>query len=336
MTRYLMRRLLGVIPVLFAVTLIVFVAMHLIPGDPARVMLGDKAPASEVAAFHHKHHLDQPVLVQLGIFLGGLLHGDLGSSYKTDQPVANEILARYPATMELALAAIVLAVVLGVGLGMLGASRPGTWVDALVTTVSLGGISLPVFWLGLMLILLFSFWMGWLPFSGRLGAVADYQPVTGFVLLDAVLLGDLSLLRQALEHLALPALTLSMGPMAIISRMTRSCLIEVLGADYIRTARAKGLTEAQILWGHALKNALIPVITVIGLEFGTMLGGAVLTETVFQWPGLGRYTVEAILSRDYPVVQGCVLVIALSFVLVNLAVDLLYGFIDPRIRLDGS
>ncbi len=304
MGAYILRRLALAVPTLVGVTVVVFALIRLVPGDPARLALGLQASEEEVQRLRVQLGLDQPLPVQYVRFLGRLLQGDLGRSVVTGEAVAREIAARLPATVQLAVASTLLATAAGMAAGVISATRQYSWVDYLVMTVALFGISLPVFWLGLMLMLLFSVHLRWLP-AGGYGTPA---------------------------HLVLPTVTLAAFSVAIIARMTRSSLLEVLHQDYVRTAWAKGLGAQAVVLRHALKNALIPVVTVIGLQFGGLLGGAILTETVFAWPGMGRLLVGAIVARDYPVVQGAVLVFAALFTLVNLAVDVLYAYVDPRIH----
>lgn len=332
MIGYLLRRLLQLVPVLLGISVLAFLFLHALPGDPARTMLGPRAPAAQVEALRHELGLDRSLPVQFGDFLVRLAHGDLGRSIRRREPVTSELARTFPATLELATAAMAIALVVGVPLGIAAALKRGTWVDGVCTALSLAGTSIPIFWLGLMLLLVFSSELRWLPFGGR--AEVPFPVVTGFYTLDSLLSGNPAAVADVWAHLALPALTLSSVPLAIVARMTRSSLLETLDQDYVRTAVAKGLTPRQAVLRHAFRNALLPVVTVTGLEFGYLLGGAVLTETVFQWPGLGRLIVEAVFSRDYPVVQGGVLVAAAAFALVNLLVDLLYGFLDPRVRYD--
>jgi len=301
---YILRRLVLAVPTLVGVTVVVFALIRLIPGDPARLVLGLQASEEEVQRLRVQLGLDQPLPVQYARFLARLLQGDLGRSVVTGEPVLREIGARLPATVQLAVTSTVVATLAGVAAGVVSATRQYSWWDYAVMTVALFGISLPVFWLGLMLMLLFSVHLRWLP-AGGYGTPA---------------------------HLVLPTVTLAAFSVAIIARMTRSSLLEVLHQDYVRTAWAKGLNSRAVVLRHALKNALIPVVTVIGLQFGGLLGGAILTETVFAWPGMGRLLVGAIVARDYPVVQGTVLVFAALFTLVNLAVDVLYAYVDPRIH----
>lgn len=306
MLQYAVKRLLYTIPVLLGITVLLFFMLHALPGDPARVIAGTMASDEDVKIIRTQLGLDDPLHVQYGKFLWRLVHLDLGRSARTQNPVSQEIWARLPNTFQLAVLATILACLVGVPAGILSAVRPHSWVDYLVTSTALFGISMPVFWLGLMLVVVFSVILRWLPAGGTGG----------------------------LANLVLPTVTLAAFVIAFVARMTRSSMLEVLNQDYINTARSKGLREQVIVVGHALKNALIPIITVIGLQFGSLLGGAVLTETVFAWPGIGRLIVDSILSRDYPMIQGTILVFGLLYILVNLVVDLLYGFVDPRIRYD--
>lgn len=304
--QYIIRRLLIAIPVLLGVATMVFVAIRLVPGDPAEVMAGEMATAGDVQLIRHQLGLDRPLPVQYLIYLRDLVTGDLGRSTSSQLPVVTEIGTRFPNTLWLTVAAMAVAAAIGLATGVLSATRHNSLLDNACMLLALLGVSVPVFWLGLMLIMLFSVRFPLFPAGGMGGA----------------------------ENLVLPAITLGAASTGIISRMTRSSLLDVVGQDFIRTAWAKGLSERVVILKHALKNALIPVITVVGLQMGTLLGGAVLTETVFSWPGLGRLTVESILARDYPMVQGSVLVLGASFVTINLIVDVLYAFVDPRIRFD--
>ncbi len=332
MTRYLFRRLLELIPVFFGVILVVFVISRLTPGDPAVVMLGEKATPEAVAQLRLVLGLNDPLPVQFGRYLGRAVRGDLGRSIQSNERVVVDLATRFPATMELTFGAMLIASTVGVLTGVIAAARRNSWFDGVSMFVALFGFSMPIFWLGIMLILLFAWLLGWFPISGRLDLTVDLARVTNFYFLDALLTRNWAAFGNALRHLVLPAVTLSTVPLAIIARMTRSSLLEVLRQDYVRTARAKGLAERRVVFGHALRNAAIPVITVIGLNVGSLLGGAILTETIFAWPGIGRLVVDAIFARDYPVVQGAVLVIAVVFVVVNLIVDLSYAALDPRIR----
>ncbi|MGM8837523.1 ABC transporter permease [Thermus sp. 93170] len=334
MWSYIVRRLLGLVPVLFGITLLVFLFLQLIPGDPAQAILGERGTLEQLAALREKLGLNRPLYVQYLTFVRNVLTGDLGTSAVSTIPVAEELKRRWPATFELALAATLVAVVLGIPVGILAAVRKNSLLDTLSMSLSLVGVSMPVFWLGLLLVYLFAVNLHWLPTGGRLSTdlAVDFRPITGFLLLDGLLALKPGVFLDALKHLVLPALTLGTIPLAILTRITRSAMLEVLSQDYVRTARAKGLAERQVILKHALKNALLPVVTIIGLQFGTLLGGAILTETIFSWPGIGSYIYEGILNRDYPVVQAGVLVVATAFVLVNLLVDLSYALLDPRIQ----
>jgi peptide/nickel transport system permease protein/oligopeptide transport system permease protein len=306
MLSYIVRRLLLAIPVLLGVVTLVFLALRLIPGDPALVMAGEAAPQEVVARIRTQLGLDRPLTVQYGIYIWNLLRGDLGRSARTRRPVTQELGFRLPATLELASASMAIAILLGLTAGIISATRQYSVLDYGTMVGALMGISIPVFWFGLMAMWIFSVRLGWFPVGGR----------------------------GTLRHLVLPAVTLGAMATGMIARMTRSSMLEILRQDYIRTGRAKGLTERAVTLRHALRNALIPVVTVVGLQFGGLLAGSVLTETVFTWPGVGRLMVDSITNRDYPVVQGAVLMIALIFIGVNLLVDLAYSFVDPRIRYD--
>ncbi len=332
MSRYIVRRLLELVPVAFGVLLVVFTIAHLTPADPAIVLLGEHATPEAIARIRGELHLNDPLPVQFLHYLAGVVHGDLGNSIQSNERVTVELATRFPATIELTFAAMLLASAVGIFTGIVAATRQNSVFDGASMLVALFGFSMPIFWLGIMLILLFAAYLGWFPISGRLDFTVEVTRVTNLYLLDALLTRNWAELWNALQHLVLPAITLSTVPLAIIARMTRSSLLEVLRQDYVRTARAKGVAEPGVIVRHAIKNAFIPVITVIGLNVGSLLGGAILTETIFAWPGVGRLVVDAIFARDYPVVQGVVLVIALLFVLVNLIVDLSYGYLDPRIR----
>jgi dipeptide transport system permease protein len=336
----LLKKLATLIPTLLGVTLVAFALIRLIPGDPIEVMVGERRldPAAH-AALMQQLGLDQPLHVQYLRYLGGLLQGDLGNSLVTREPVALEFAALFPATIELALAALLLALAVGLPLGMAAALKRGSWFDQAVMALATVGNSMPVFWWGLILIMFFSVGLEWTPVSGRVGIEFDVNPVTGFMLLDSALASwrgeEPGAFVSALLHLALPAVVLGTIPMAVVARMTRSALLEVLREDYMRTARAKGLPPWRVVGVHGLRNALIPVVTVLGLQVGSLLGGAVLTETIFSWPGIGKWLIDAIARRDYPVVQAGILVSALIFIGVNLLVDLLYGVVNPRMRGGG-
>ncbi len=332
MGRYLGRRLLELAPVFFGVLLVVFAISHLTPGDPAVVMLGEHATAEAVAKIREELGLNDPLPVQFVKYMGRAIRGDLGRSIQSNERVIVELATRFPATIELTFAAMLIASMVGILTGVIAAARQNSWFDGASMAGALFGFSMPIFWLGIMLILLFASYLNWFPISGRLDYTIDLARRTNLYIVDGILSGNWAAVGNALHHLVLPAVTLSTVPLAIIARMTRSSLLEVLRQDYVRTARAKGLAEGKVVARHALKNAFIPVITVIGLNVGSLLGGAILTETIFAWPGIGRLVVDAIFARDYPLVQGAVLVIALLFVIVNLLVDLSYAYLDPRIR----
>jgi peptide/nickel transport system permease protein len=334
MLRYVIKRVLTVIPVLLGVSVLVFGFVRLIPGDPATVMLGERATAENVARVREQLGLNRPVHQQYLIFLGRALRGDLGTSMLRGEKVTQELVRRFPATIELTLGAILVALIIGIPAGAISAVRRGSVFDVVSMLVALTGVSMPIFWLGLMMIFLFSVALHLLPTGGRLPAGVDFKPITNLLLLDTLLRGNLAAFWQAARHLVLPALALGTIPMAIIARMTRSSMLEVLSQDYIRTAHAKGLPRRTVMVRHALRNAWLPVITVVGLQVGRLLSGAILTETVFSWPGIGRWLVDAIYARDYPIIQGVTLIIALVFVAVNVLVDILYAFVDPRIRFD--
>lgn len=306
MLRYLLRRIVLTIPVLLGVATLVFSLIHLVPGDPAQSMLGEAASEAQVAELRQRLGLNEPLLTQYVRFMSGALRGDLGVSFRTNQPVTTAILERMPATLELAVAAMVVAIAVSVPLGVIAAVRRGTAVDHAAMTVALAGISIPNFWLAPMLAIVFAVQLGWLPVSGRGG----------------------------LDSLVLPAVSLGAALAAILARMTRASVLEELRELYVRAARARGASAARAVTVHALRNSLIPLVTIVGLQFGAVLTGAVITETIFAWPGVGRLLIQSIGFRDYPLVQGCILLIAITYVTVNLVTDLLYGVLDPRIRYD--
>ena len=333
MLRFLLRRLAALIPTLLGVTLAAFALIRLIPGDPIEIMVGERRlDAAAHAALMHQLGLDQPLPLQYLHYVGGLLQGDLGRSLVTREPVSAEFVQLFPATVELALAALLIALLIGLPLGISAALKRGSWFDQFVMALATVGNSMPVFWWGLILIMFFSVGLEWTPVSGRIGIEFDLNPVTGFALIDSLLSDEAGAFPSALLHLVLPALVLGTIPMAVIARMTRSALLEVLREDYMRTARAKGLSRPRVVVVHGLRNALVPVITVLGLQVGSLLGGAVLTETIFSWPGIGKWLIDAIARRDYPVVQAGILISALLFIGVNLVVDVLYGVVNPRVR----
>lgn len=332
MFKYILKRLAMLIPVLLGVSIIVFVVMHVFTTDPTGIILGQHATADQIQKLRQTLGLNDPVPVQYWHFLKGAVKGNLGNSLVTQTSVTKEIFSRFPATIELAVVAIIIASIVGISIGVISAVKRNSIVDYLSMVVALLGVSMPIFWLGLMLIVLFAVTFRILPVSGRITIGLEPNHVTGLYLLDSLLTGNMDAFFDALKHILLPAIALASYSTAIIARMTRSTMLEIIKQDYIRTARAKGLFERVVIVSHALRNALIPVITVIGLQLGSLLGGAVLTETVFAWPGIGSYTIDAILKSDYPVVQGAVIILATVFVVVNLLVDLLYACLDPRIK----
>ncbi|HIV16311.1 MAG TPA: ABC transporter permease [Candidatus Avisuccinivibrio pullicola] len=333
---YFIKRLLMLIPVLFCVSVLVFLIMRVFSPDPSIIVLGQHATMEKIAAWRHQMGLDQSIVSQYLSYMNGVLHGDFGLSYFTNAPVTNELLARLPATIELAVLAIIIAAFFGIILGVLSAVRKNTWIDGLTMTTALVGVSMPVFWLGMLLIIVFSGYFHLLPSGGRIDTLMRPMGGTGFYLWDTLSIGDFEAFFNALEHAALPAVTLAGYSMAIITRMTRSSMLDVLHQDYIRTARAKGLSSFTVIGRHAFRNALLPIVTVIGLQFGSLLSGAVLTETVFAWPGIGAYSVESILRSDFPVIQAVVLIVATVFVCMNLLVDLLYAALDPRVKYGNA
>jgi peptide/nickel transport system permease protein len=329
---YIVRRLLGLIPVLLGVSIVVFFLVRLIPGDPAVIMLGEKASAEDVARLREQMGFNRPIPVQYAEYMRQLFHGDLGMSIINRTTVSSELAYRLPATIEMIIGALILGVFFGVGIGILSAVRRNSWIDITGTIGSLLLVSMPVFWLALILMYAFAVNMHVLPPSGRIDVFFSVNRRTGFMLLDTLLMGDGRMFLNALWHMILPTFVLSTTIMPILIRITRASMLEVLNQDYVRTARAKGLSERVVITLHALKNALLPIVTVIGGQLGALLGGAILTETVFSWPGMGTWMYRAILSRDYPIVQAAVLVSACIYVFVNLGVDLLYAVIDPRVR----
>jgi dipeptide transport system permease protein len=322
-----------VIPTFLGITLLAFFLIRLVPGDPIETLAGERGidPARH-EQLRKEYGFDRPVLVQYGIYIARVLQGDLGKSVITQEAVLSEFLSLFPATIELALCAIIFALVIGLPAGIIAAVRRNSVFDHGVMGLSLAGYSMPIFWWGLILILVFSVQLGLTPVSGRIDVLYYIEPVTGFLLIDSLLSDDEGAFRSAVEHLVLPAIVLGTVPLAVIARMTRSAMLEVLGEDYIRTAKAKGLSRLRVVGLHALRNALIPVVTVIGLQVGVLFTGAILTETIFSWPGVGKWLIEAIFRRDYPVLQGGALLLGTVVMIVNLLVDLTYGLINPRIR----
>ncbi len=350
MTRYIIRRLITVIPTLIGVTIVIFLFLRLIPGDPAVAMLGEHAATENVERIREQLGLNRPLFLDqealdegdiAGFFdsqyiryLGRLVRGDLGNSIHRRIPIAETLRERFPATAELAIVSITIGVLVGVVAGIVSAARRNSIVDVGSMLGSLAGVSIPIYWLGLMMIMVFAVFLGWLPAGGRLDPAIELETVTNFYVIDSIITGNMEALVDSLKHLVLPAVALATHPMSIIARMTRSSMLESLQEDYIRTAHAKGLREGVVLFRHALRNAFLPVVTIIGLQTGTLLAGAILTETIFSWPGIGKWVYDAILARDYPIVQGGTLVIAIIFVFVNLLVDVSYGFLDPRIHYE--
>ena len=333
MLRFLGARLAVLMPTFLGVTFVAFILIRLVPGDPILMMVGERGMTPERhAEMMAQYGFDRPLAVQYAIFLGNLAQGDLGSSIVTRKPVLQEFFTLFPATVELAVAGMLVALLIGIPAGILAAVKRGSLLDHTVMGISLTGFSMPIFWWGLLLIILFSGILQWTPVSGRISLMYFVEAKTGFMLIDSLLSDEKGAFRSALSHLILPAIVLGTVPLAVIARQTRSAMLEVLGEDYVRTARAKGLPPSRVIGLHALRNALIPVVTVIGLLIGTLFGGAILTETIFAWPGVGKWLVDSIGRRDYPSVQGGVVLIASIVMLVNLGVDLLYGVINPRIR----
>ncbi len=332
MTKYIIRRLLAAIPVLFGLSIILFAFIHLLPGDPAVALLGQHATPELTAEIRAQLGLDQPLWQQYLAYLGQLLHGDLGKSIITNRPIIDEFLLRFPGTVELTVGALIFAVGLGIPLGRYAARHVQGFGDGMVTVISLLGISIPIFVLGLTLQYIFAVQLKWLPASGRLDPRIAIEYHTNFVLIDTLLDGNIPAFFNGLSHLILPAIALGSIPLAIITRITRASVLDVTNEDYVRTARAKGLSERRVGGRHIMRNAWLPVVTVIGLQVGGLLAGAVITETIFSWNGVGRWTVQAIQDHDYFVVQSIILIFALIFLVVNLVVDIGYAFINPRIR----
>jgi len=350
LARYVIRRLIATIPTILGVTIVVFMFLRLIPGDPAVAMLGEHATEENVSRVREQFGLNRPTFLdrealkqgdfkgfintQYFIYLGRLLRGDLGDSIHRRIPVAATLMQRFPATMELAFFSMFVAIIIGVPVGIISAARRNSILDSTTMVGSLIGVSMPIFWLGVMLIMLFAVILQWLPAGGRLSSSVEFTPTTNFYLIDSLLTFNIPAFVDSFQHIILPAIALATIPMAVTARMTRSSMLDVLQEDYVRTARAKGVTERLVLYRHALKNAFLPIITIIGLQFGLLLAGAVLTETIFSWPGIGKWVYDSILARDYPIVQGGTLLIALIFVLINLLVDVSYAYLDPRIHYD--
>ncbi len=333
MLRFVVRRLLLLVPILLGLSILVFFWIRALPGSPATTLLGERATQEQIEAINEQYGLNDPLPQQYLRYLRTTLRGDFGDSVTSRRPVTEEFRQRFPATLELAFAAMVFSVVLGVPLGFIAAKRHGTWIDHTSLLASLLGISIPIFFLAIILKYIFAVQLGWLPTVGRISVLIDLEHPTNFYILDAIIAGDPEALWDVLKHLVLPAIALGTIPLAIIARITRAAVLDVQNEDYVRTARAKGVSPRTVDSRHVLRNAMLPIVTIIGLQMGLLLSGAVLTETVFAFPGIGTWLVDAIQARNYPVLQGGILFIALVFVLVNLIVDLSYGFLNPRIRL---
>lgn len=333
MVGFVFRRVLSAVPVLLGVSILVFSFIHMIPGDPAQAMLGERATPESLARVRASLGLDKPLWEQYLIYMSKVLRGDLGTSILRQDSVTQELMIRFPATLELSLVAMLLALLFGIPAGVFSAVKRNSWFDNGTMLFSLAGVSMPIFWLGLMMQTLFSVILHWFPTSARLDATLEFKAITNFVLIDAVMQRNWVVLVDWLRHLVMPAFALSTIPLATIARMTRSSMLDVLGQDYVRTAWAKGLRFSTVVLKHALRNALLPVVTVGGVLLGRLLAGAILTETIFSWPGIGRWVYDSILARDYPIVQGVIMFVTTLIVLVNLLVDISYAFLDPRIRL---
>ena len=332
-TGYIAKRIFHLTLILLGVSVLVFLMLRMIPGDPARLLLGEFATQEDLERLRGQMGLDRPYPVQYGIYLAGLLQGDLGNSLRNGAPVAEEIAPRLMATLELAVAAMLIASFAGIAAGVISSVKQFSAWDYGSMVLALVGVSMPIFWLGLMLMYLLAVMFPVMPMMGRIGMGNEPDAVTGLMLVDTLMAGEFGDFIDALHHLVLPAVTLATVPMAIVARITRSAMLEVLNKDYVRTARAKGMSEAVVVLRHALRNAFLPIVTVLGLNLGLLLGGAVLTETIFSWPGLGRYVVDSLMARDYAAVQGCILVFAALMAVINLIVDLVYVLLDPRIRV---
>ncbi len=334
MLRYFLNKLALIIPTLIGITICAFAFVRVLPGDPILALAGEHGVSPErYELLKEQFGFNLPIWEQYFRFVGNALRGDFGNSIATHRPVINEFLVLFPATVELSLVAIIIGVAIGVPAGIFAAVKRGTWLDQTLMGTALVGYSMPIFWWGLLLIIFFSGYLGWTPVSGRIGLQFFLKPITGFMLIDTLLHGRIDAFLSALRYLILPSIVLGTIPLAVIARQTRSAMLEVLGEDYVRTARAKGLSDSRVVGLHALRNALIPVVTTIGLQVGTLLAGAILTETIFAWPGIGKWMVDSIFKRDYVVVQSGLLLIALIVMAVNLIVDLLYAVINPRIRV---
>ena len=332
MSGYLLRRVIGTIPVILLISLLVFLLIHAAPGDPADLLLSDQATPQDIAEARHRWGLDQPLYVQYLRFVINVLRGDFGTSFRYSDPVITVIGERLPATIELAVVSLLIAVALGLPLGVWAGARPNSWADNFGSFFGFFGISMPNFWFGIMLILIIAGYLNWLPSSGRSTYGIARGSESGFYIVASLFSGKFDAARDGVRHIILPAIALGTNMMGIIMRVTRSSVLEVMHEDFVRTARAKGVTETTVLWRHVLRNALVPLITVGGLELGTLLSGSIIVETVFAWPGSGSLLISAIESRDYPLITGTVIIYTLAFVAINFMIDILYGFVDPRIR----
>src|SRR5215472_1820263 len=332
MIGYLLRRVIGTIPVIVLISLLVFLLIHAAPGDPADLLLSDQASTQDIAEARHQWGLDRPIYVQYFRFLVNLLHGDFGTSFRYSDPVITLIGERLPATVELAVVSLLIAIVLGVPLGVWAGAKPNSWADNVGSFFGFFGISMPNFWFGIMLILVVAGYLNWLPSSGRSTYGIARGSETRFYIVASLIAGNFHAAWDGVKHIILPAIALGTNMMGIIMRVTRSAVLEVMHEDYVRTARAKGVDERAVLWHHVLRNALVPVITVGGLELGTLLSGSIIVETVFAWPGSGSLLISAIQSRDYPLITGTVIIYTLAFVAINFMMDILYAAVDPRIR----
>jgi len=333
MLAYIVRRIMIMIPTLLGVTIIVFLMLHATPGDPAELLMGERATEESLEQLREHLGLNEPLHIQYGLFLSRLLRGDLGETIWTRQKVWTEVKQRFPATIELSLVALCISCFAGMILGIISATKQYSLFDYVSMVGALAGVSMPIFWLGLVFMLIFSLNLGWLPLSGRLSIGVDLEVITNFYIVDSVITRNWPAFKDAVWHIIMPAVTLSTIPTAIVARMTRSAMLDVLRQDYIKTAKAKGLSQLKVVFKHALRNAMIPVVTTIGLQFGVLLGGAILTETIFAWPGVGKWMYDAVMQRDYMVIQGGTLFIAGLFVVINLCVDVLYAVINPRISI---
>jgi len=333
MLRFILNRLALIVPTLIGITICTFGFVRLIPVDPILALAGERGVTAErYAELVVKYGFDKPLWEQYLIYLGQLLRGDFGNSLVSHRAVISDFLTFFPATLELSVFALLFALIIGIPVGIIAAVKRGSWLDQGLMGTALVGYSMPIFWWGLLLIILFSTTLGWTPVAGRIALSFFFKPITGFMTIDSLIYGNWPAFVSALRHLILPSIVLGTIPLAVIARQTRSAMLEVMGEDYVRTARAKGLNEGRVVSVHALRNALIPVVTTIGLQIGVLMGGAILTETIFSWPGIGRWMVESIFKRDYSVVQSGLLLIAIIVMIINLFVDILYGAINPRIR----